>query len=96
MATNLFTVSKSQCPQCGNQLEFCSSNANSAPPKVGDISICASCGELLEIAEELKIQRLSSSRLFQIEAESPDTYTALMLNREAIQFLNRQAKGEFN
>ena len=72
------------CPKCGQILDTVSipdALGNKVNPKDGDISICSSCGELLEIkqySDEYTYIQLTDSKLKEIEKESGKDSTKLL------------------
>lgn len=78
----------SRCPYCDKPLD-----AASAPgrgPKRGDVSVCIFCAGVMQFDAELRLVRLSSAELREINRDNPRLAAQLVLMRFAVRELDRR------
>lgn len=81
-----------KCPVCGTILDgaICVTEEG-AMPKPGDISVCYSCGTLLQYGKGLFLHELSDEVLNQLRKENPDLYMQLITAQQAVIAMNQNS-----
>jgi hypothetical protein len=67
-------VPSQQCPCCNYTMDRCTSVTKSTRPKEGDITICISCGKVLQFTKLLKFKQLNEQELKKIKLDDPETF----------------------
>jgi hypothetical protein len=72
-----------QCPACASPLDACSTHGGSAP-RPATVTLCAYCGEVLYLDDQMKHRVLPRERL---EALDPDFREFLRVGQEVLREL---------
>jgi hypothetical protein len=58
------------CPSCGKGLKFSTAlNADTSPPRPGDVSVCAYCATTVVYTENLRLRRSTTADLAKLSPE---------------------------
>lgn len=76
------------CPWCGYLIDAASPLEGKATPKPDDITICLSCGSILQFDFNLKIQKITDQKVR--EVMSAKSYEGLMKARRVLLSMDRR------
>lgn len=77
-------LSQNPCPWCGYEIDSHTDAVGIASPSPGDVSVCLSCGGLLQFSKKLALQKLEGNELAQVMLVDPKAYASLVKAQDVV------------
>ena len=78
------------CPACGNELDAVASVGHQSAPRVGDVTLCGKCGQLLQFGLAFKPSAIDDEEVR--PGMDPEAWAMLWKLREVIRFMWRASE----
>jgi hypothetical protein len=85
-----YRIPGAECPICGHQLDGATPiDGHTNAPAPRSLSVCITCGELLEFTETLQLRSMRPATQAHVQRQAPDAWQLLMRAQRIIRWQAR-------